>query len=158
MQKYISLLRGINVGGHKKIIMNDLKLCYESLNFQKIHTFIQSGNVVFESNNNDIDEIETIIENKIIEKYNFEVSVIIRTPQQLQEVFDKNPFKENQSIENLYITFAKNYPKNIDVHNFISTNFENDNFAIMDKEIYLNYKNGYRNTKFSNTFLKKNSK
>ncbi len=47
MHAYIALLRGINVGGHKKLKMADLKLLFEELGFKKVHTYIQSGNVVF---------------------------------------------------------------------------------------------------------------
>ena len=49
MDKYISILRGINVGGNRKILMKDLKVLFEKLVFLKVETFIQSGNVVFES-------------------------------------------------------------------------------------------------------------
>ncbi|MDP2890814.1 MAG: DUF1697 domain-containing protein [Bacteroidota bacterium] len=49
MRRYVSILRGINVGGNRKVLMKDLKSLYEGLGFSKVETYIQSGNVVFES-------------------------------------------------------------------------------------------------------------
>ncbi len=64
---YISLLRGINVSGQKKIIMEDLKVLYESLGFSDVVTYIQSGNVIFESDDGERVLI-TKIEKAIFEK------------------------------------------------------------------------------------------
>ena len=52
MPNFISILRGINVSGQKKILMTELKALYEKLGFNNVHTYIQSGNVVFEHHNN----------------------------------------------------------------------------------------------------------
>ena len=61
MPTYISLLRGINVGGNKKIKMADLKAMYESLDFQNVETYIQSGNVIFDSKKKDRRKLEQAI-------------------------------------------------------------------------------------------------
>ena len=76
MQKYISILRGINVGGKRKILMKDLKEVYQNLEFLDVQTYIQSGNVIFESDNLDKREISNKIEKAIFDTYNFEVPVI----------------------------------------------------------------------------------
>ncbi|HHD79080.1 MAG TPA: DUF1697 domain-containing protein, partial [Epsilonproteobacteria bacterium] len=78
MMRYISLLRGINVSGKKKIIMKDLKALYESLDFKDVITYIQSGNVIFESDEQESILIEKI-EEAIEEHYGFDVPVQIRT-------------------------------------------------------------------------------
>ena len=61
MESYIALLRGINVGGHKKILMADLRELFEKLNFKNVKTYIQSGNVVFHSTEEKIDVLESKI-------------------------------------------------------------------------------------------------
>ena len=61
MNTYIALLRGINVGGHKKILMADLRNLLEKLNFKNVQTYIQSGNVVFQSSDVSTAFLETII-------------------------------------------------------------------------------------------------
>ena len=62
---YISLLRGINVSGKNKILMADLKTLYESLSFKNVTTYIQSGNVIFESHS--AKKLQELISNKIKE-------------------------------------------------------------------------------------------
>lgn len=68
---YISILRGINVGGKRKIIMAELKSLYIDLGFSDVVTYIQSGNVIFKSKQNNITSLESKIENAILEKYGF---------------------------------------------------------------------------------------
>ena len=96
MQKYISILRGINVGGKRKILMSDLKELYQSLGFEDIQTYIQSGNVIFNSAL-DKNEISIQIEKAVFEKYGFEVPVIIRTKEELQKIQSSNPFVESKN-------------------------------------------------------------
>ncbi len=120
MQKYISILRGINVAGQRKILMKDLKELYQNLGFENVETYIQSGNVLF---NTDLDrsEISDKIEKAIFNKYAFEVPVIIRTKEELHKIHTSNPFftqfqtqeeKEKLINDNLYLTFLQEIPIN----------------------------------------------
>ena len=68
---YISILRGINVSGQKKIKMSDLKSLYESLGFQNVVTYIQSGNVIFDATVKDKADLKAMIEEAIEETYTF---------------------------------------------------------------------------------------
>ena len=79
MQTYIALLRGINVSGQKLIKMADLKIYLTELKFSNIRTYIQSGNIVFETDSSDEVALAKLIENKITEKYQFDVPTMIRT-------------------------------------------------------------------------------
>lgn len=93
MKTYISMLRGINVGGQKKILMTDLKILYEEIGLRKVRTYIQSGNVIFCSDN----EIPSLviakkIQDTITKKYNFNVAVIIRSIDKMQEIISSNTF------------------------------------------------------------------
>ena len=97
MNTYISLLRGINVSGQKKIKMATLKSVYESLKFDNVLTYIQSGNVVFKS----LDEkviIKKSIEVAIKEHFDFDVPVLILTHNQLENTYKNLPFS-NVDIE-----------------------------------------------------------
>ncbi len=71
MTKFVALLRGINVSGQKQIKMSDLKSLFEDLNFTKVQTYIQSGNVIFESKTDDIKSLGGKIEQKIKERVRF---------------------------------------------------------------------------------------
>ena len=113
MQKYISILRGINVGGKRKILMKELKEVYQNLEFLDVQTYIQSGNVIFESDNLDKREISNKIERAIFDTYNFEVPVIIRTKEELLNIQSSNPFVKNEdekknNLDNL--TFLEEIP------------------------------------------------
>jgi uncharacterized protein (DUF1697 family) len=113
MATFLSILRGINVGGQKKILMTDLKALYEELGFTSVITYIQSGNIIFENPQN-IDIVQAI-EQKIFEKYGFEVPIIIRTLDELASLIDKNPFlkEENIQVDKLHITFLADLPQSI---------------------------------------------
>lgn len=152
MTTYISLLRGINVSGQKKILMSDLKFLYEELGFSDIVTYIQSGNVIFKSSlKTTATKLAKQIEDKIKENYGFDVPVIIRTQNDLQNIINKNPFKDNL-IESLYVTFLSNQPNTNYIEKLENVNFLPDKFELIDKEIYLSVLS-YGNTKLSNSFF-----
>ncbi|HXL56115.1 MAG TPA: DUF1697 domain-containing protein, partial [Chitinophagaceae bacterium] len=93
MKIYISMLRGINVSGQKKIQMIDLKALYEALKFKDVTTYIQSGNIIFKANEKIFDENLAIkIEEAIYKKYNFNVPVIIRSVEEMENIISVNPF------------------------------------------------------------------
>ena len=79
MNRYISLLRGINVGGERKILMKDLKMLYEQLGFSNVISYIQSGNVIFETERTNKKEIAQQIKLAIYKTFGFDVPVISRT-------------------------------------------------------------------------------
>ncbi len=153
MTVLLSILRGINVSGQKKIQMTDLKVLYEQLNFKNITTYIQSGNVVFKAENSK--NLNKKIEQKIFEKYNFDVPVIIRTTVEMQTIIEENPFLKRKNIdpEKLYVTFLEERPSSDLIENISKINYEPDTFIIWDKEIYLYCPNGYGNTKLNTNFF-----
>jgi uncharacterized protein (DUF1697 family) len=156
MTTYISILRGINVSGQKQVRMTDLKALYEELGFSNVITYIQSGNVIFNSGLKvTITEISGLIEEGIMKEFGFHVPVIIRSVDELKSVILANPFvkKEGPVPAKLYITFLKNKPQTTDIDNINNTNFLPDKFIILEREVYLDCAGGYGTTKLSNTFF-----
>jgi uncharacterized protein (DUF1697 family) len=156
MTTFISILRGINVGGQKKIRMEDLKSLYEELRFREVTTYIQSGNVIFKTSINlSIPEISEKIEKAIGRKYNFHVPVIIRTIEEMNHILSSNPFLKGKGIdmEKLHVTFLGKEPDPIQVEQTLKFDFPIDRFQIIGKEVYLYCPGGYGNTKLSNTFF-----
>jgi uncharacterized protein (DUF1697 family) len=156
METYISVLRGINVGGHRTILMNDLKALYESLGFSDIITYVQSGNVIFKTSGIHPDSaLAETIEKAIDEKYLFKVPVIIRTVKEMQSILLSNPFLKEDGIdmEKLAVTFLEQEPSSKDINKITSYDFPPDRFRILGKEIYLHCPSGFGNTKLSNTFF-----
>ena len=155
------MLRGINVSGHKRILMKDLKLLFENLGFQQVTTYIQSGNVIF-SYPKELTElsIEQQIASAIIEKYGFHVPVIIRSVDDLRKVTESNPYITQNSIdlERLYVTFLSDAPTKASVDKIVATVFLPEKFQIIGREVYLYCPLGYGESKLSNTFFEKKLK
>src|SRR5690349_15767045 len=112
METFISILRGINVSGQKKIQMTDLKELYESLTFKDVTPFIQSGNVIFKSKKSPDEKLAKKIEDAIHKRYGFDVPVIIRTVEEMQHTISANPFlqQKNIDVEKLHVTFLAEIP------------------------------------------------
>ncbi|HYV95393.1 MAG TPA: DUF1697 domain-containing protein [Chitinophagales bacterium] len=155
MSVAVSILRGINVSGHRKIPMAELKLLYSELKLKNISTYIQSGNVVFSADKINSKALAKSIEQKILEKYNFDVPVIIRTIDEIQSTLNNNPFLKEKKIEidKLHVTFLADQPDKENLEKLKSYHYEPDRFIITGKEVYLYCPNGYGNTKLSNNFF-----
>lgn len=154
METYISILRGINVGGHKLIKMQALTKLYEDLGFKNVKTYIQSGNVVFQAKQMDPALLETMISKKIMDVFTFEVPITVKLQKEIAKIHKNNPFinENNYDINLLHVTFLSQKPKQADIAN-ITGDFGNDEYIISDKAIYLYCPNGYGNTKLTNTFF-----
>src|SRR6266700_1997175 len=86
MTACVSLFRGINVGGHHKIRMDELKDLHESLGLKDVLTYIQSGNVVFISDDADVAQLPRQIEDGFAQKFGFQVKVMVRTSAELRDI------------------------------------------------------------------------
>ena len=154
---YISMLRGINVGGQRKIKMEDLISLYESLGFKYVKTYVQSGNVIFASPQEDPRELSKSIEAKIKQGFNFDVAVLLRTMAELHRIINDNPFLEEKGMETdkLYLTFLSGAPTGLGVGKVNEKNGGSDKFIVSNREIYLYLPHFYAKTKFSNDFFER---
>ncbi len=151
----ISMLRGINVSGQKKVPMNELKALYEELKFKNVTTYIQSGNVVFSSDASDEKVLSKKIEEKIIKHFGFEVPVIIRTPKEMQSAIRNNPFLKEKNVdsERMYVTFLEEVPAKDKLEMLSAIQFPHDRFIVKGKEIFLSLPDGAGRTKLTNNFF-----
>jgi uncharacterized protein (DUF1697 family) len=92
MAVIVSLLRGINVGGNRKIKMDDLRALYESLGLRNPKTYIQSGNVVFQTGQKDLDKLALSLNAAIERSYGFRADAVLRTLTDLKAMHTANPF------------------------------------------------------------------
>lgn len=152
MTTYIAFLRGINVGGQKIIKMEKLKEIFESLQFQNVKTYIQSGNVMFESTE-DSPDILCKIEAELESVLGYKVTSIIRTADELEKVIKQNPFSTSEGFEKQYVTFLHGEPAAEAVDRLMSYKNDVDDFCIINREVFLLCGKGYGKTKFSNHFL-----
>jgi len=109
MAKIVGFLRGINVGGHHKVPMADLKSLLNQLGFENVKTILNSGNIVFETKKKDIVALERMIESSLNENFGFPVPVILIPQNQINELVNENPFAKMKVHKNirLYISFLK---------------------------------------------------
>jgi uncharacterized protein (DUF1697 family) len=154
---YISMLRGINVGGQKIINMEDLRKVYESLGLKSVKTYIQSGNVVFQHSYTDTTKLADKIEFKIKRYFKFDVSILIRTKNEFQTVIKNNPF-HNKDQSKTHITFMSDCLPNIPIDDINKVKNRSELFSIQGKQIYLFCPNGYGKSKLNNTFFERKLK
>lgn len=159
--QYISILRGINVGGKRKLLMADLKVCYTKLGFKNIVTYIQSGNVIFESDeNNDELSLSKNIENAIKDTFAYDVPVIVRTVNDLELIIRENPYiqSETYDIERLHLTFLADNPDEKLKQSIKTMDYEPDGFTIKENNAYVFCSGKYSDSKLNNQFFEKKLK
>ena len=157
MARWISILRGINVGGKRVIKMTDLISLYSKLGFADVVTFIQSGNITFFSTSTDILELKSKIEKGILNEFGFEVMTIVFEEDYLNNVISNNPFK-NGSTKMQYFSFLDKEPSIELIEKFNADFTSNTEVFVGDKVVYVFCKNGYSKTKFNNNFIEKKLK
>ena len=159
MQAFVLLLRGINVGGHRKVKMAELKVVLQELDFQNIATYIQSGNIIFNADTEDTVQLAEKIQKAILEYFGFEVPVICLEAARLQHAVKSNPFAtENTLIENLHLTFLSETPEESRVTALEAIDYAPDQFLNQNAWIYLNILGKYHKTKLSNALFEKKLK
>ncbi len=160
MPTFISLFRGINVGGNHKIKMNDLKKLYYELGLEDVQTYIQSGNVVFKSADSDVTHIHQQIVESIAQTFGFRVEIIVRTSTELQDIIAKNPFQGQQEKATQWVTvmFLTTTPEKAAQENLLKTYVGPEEIFFLDKEIYIYYTEGMGRSKLSNNFIEKKLK
>jgi len=144
----ISLLRGINISGQKKIKMEDLRNLYKDLGFTQVQSYIQSGNVVFKTDEKGLINISAKIEKAILEKFGFEVKVLVINSEDFEKIIQENPFEEA-----VYFTFLHEIPQNIPIEVLDKALKPSEKYLIKEQIIYFSCPEGYGKTKFSNNFI-----
>lgn len=144
MPIYISMLRGINVGGHKRVKMDQLRKSFEALGFEQVQTHIQSGNVVFKAAKSSPAALSKKIEEKIIKDFGFSVSVITRTADELRKMVANNPFLKEPGIdpEKLHVMFLSEAPAPAALKELTAVTVAPDQCHCSDQEIYFYLPNG----------------
>ena len=154
MITYISILRGINVSGHNIIKMDQLKKLISSLGFENVQTYIQSGNIIYQTKQSATLRLSERIKKEIHKVFGFDVPVQTLTIDILESIIQNNPFTK-QSIDTafLHITFLSAIPDAAKIEILKSIDTKNDCFEIIEQTMYLYCPNGYGNTKLTNTFV-----
>ncbi|GAB6436434.1 MULTISPECIES: DUF1697 domain-containing protein [unclassified Bacillus (in: firmicutes)] len=155
MTIYIALLRGINVGGHKVIKMADLKQMFESIGLKQVKTYIQSGNILFESEEN-IKFLKERIQSEIKNVFGFDVPVMLRTNEGFINMIKRCPYEVDSLLEgeSIHVAFLANELTEKEKNQLIMQKNDTEDCYIDEKVVYLFFKNSIRNSKLMNQFQK----
>lgn len=91
MKRYIALLRGINISGKNKVPMAELKKGFENLAFEEVKTYLNSGNVIFSSDEDDTKKFTTDIEEMIKNQFGLEIPVLVISRETLEDILHNAP-------------------------------------------------------------------
>ena len=157
MTRYVSLFRGINVGGHQIVRMGALKELHTSLDLQDVQTYIQSGNVVFTSDNPNVTQIQKDIEHGFAQKFGFQVKVMVRTAGEFNMIIENNPFQNQPTRESKWVVaiFLASDPISTALEDIQKTYTGPEEIHIIGQEAFIYYPEGQGRSKLTNTFLEK---
>jgi uncharacterized protein (DUF1697 family) len=160
MTVVISMLRGVNVGGHNKIKMDALRALYESMKLREAQTYVQSGNVIFRTDERDIARLAKRIEDGIERKLRFRTDVILRTATEMREVVARNPFAKRRGIEpsKLLVSFLASDPGEEAREKVRQMKCDPEELRIEEREMYIYFPNGIGRSKLSLGALEKTLK
>lgn len=150
MNRFIVLLRGINVSGKNKLLMAELRELLSDLKFQNVQTYIQSGNIILDSDKSK-NEICGQIKEGIKTKFNYDVPVLVRTIPEWETVISEYPF----SIENEKIVAFSFLNKVSNETKLELKNIGEDQYKIVGDVVYLNCPSGFGKTKLTNNTIEK---
>lgn len=157
MQTYVCLLRAINVGGNNIIKMKELVASLESIGLISVKFYLQSGNIIFQANEDKKTNFQSRIENLIKERFDLSIRVFIYTKYDWYKISDDNPYTERDKRQQ-YITFTEKQVTNEDIDSIKVKMLEDDLLIYRDKTLYFYFPNGYGTTKINNQFLEKSIK
>lgn len=160
MAAIISMLRGVNVGGHNKIKMDALRSLYESLRLRDAQTYLQSGNVVFRTEEPDLVRLAEWIEVGIERTFGFRPGVVVRTASELREVIRRNPFANRPGIDpsKLLVTFLARDPGPETRNKILGIKTNPEELRIEGREIYIYFPNGIAGSKLAWASIERTAK
>lgn len=150
MKTYIALFRGINVGGHNKLPMKELRALMGGLGYGNVKSYIQTGNVVFQTEENNKRKISSTISSTVEERYGFKPSVLLLEMEEMKEAVDSNPFPEAESEpKSLHLSFCVSEPSDPDLESLESVKKESERFKLKGRVFYLHAPKGIGRSKLA---------
>lgn len=151
--KYVAFLRGINVGAKTSIKMERLREVFSALGFQNVKTYIQSGNVVFESDETDEENLTARIE-AAIEANFFKTLAMIRSVDEIKDAVENNPFAGETFEDKLFhLIFLTEKLSDEKAALLLSNNGENEKFAVRNREVYCLLRAGFADSLLGKKYI-----
>lgn len=152
MPIYVALLRGINLGPHKRMKMERLRESFNAMGFEQVQTYIQSGNVVFKAGRISPTALCKKIEERIVADFGFPAPVILRTREELAKTIQSNSFCKRRGIDltRLHVTFLAEVPDSPALEELKRLTVFPDESMCLGKEIFLHLPNGMAKSSLTN--------
>lgn len=156
--RYVALLRGINVGGNTMLKMSELKACLEQAGFENVVTYINSGNVGFDSERSESDLVSDI-ESAIAAEFGKQVPVMVRTQADIARIMSTNPFDgEFESHKEMHVLFLKQEMPTDKMAELMEAATPPERFAVIGREIYCHLPLGVAESLLGKSFIEKKLK
>lgn len=157
MHTHLALLRGINVSGHNLMKMDALKKALEHFGFQNVQTYIQSGNVFVDSEEENGPSVGFQIKQEIFKVFGHEVPVIVIGKQDLENCFTNNSFLQEKDCDTkkLYVAFISKELSSGAMNDLKMSQVKPDACEIDGNRIYIKYAVGAGKTKFDQKYIEK---
>jgi uncharacterized protein (DUF1697 family) len=150
MKTYICLLRGVNVGGNNRLPMKELRSLLETIGLENVRTYIQSGNIVFRSEEADVSKLAAGISAAIKDSFGFEPLALVLSGEEFDEALAANPYPEAESEpKTLHLYFLASAPANPDLEVLEALKQESERFQLTDRVFYLHAPNGIGRSKLA---------
>ncbi|MET8230275.1 DUF1697 domain-containing protein [Micromonospora sp. NPDC005298] len=156
MARYVALLRGVNVGT-TRLAMADLRRIVTDLGHENVETYLQSGNVAFDSTVRDAEKLAAGIGRALADELALSVPVLVRSGRELAAVAGGNPYGDlEDDPTRLHVAFLATPPPRSTVDALTVPGSENVSFTVTGREVFLHFPDGgYGRTKFTNAYLEK---
>lgn len=157
MPVYVSMLRGINVGPHKRIKMDRLRACFEALGFEQVRTYINSGNVIFKAGKTSTPGLSKKIEEKLLGEFRFPVPVVSRAAAEISGAVANNPFAQEREIDvdKLHVMFLSGSLNSAALKNLAQFTALPERSRCIGQEIFLYLPKGVAESKLMNAPLER---
>ncbi len=157
MHTLVSMIRGINVGGHKPLRMDRLLGIHEALGFRRARTYLQSGNAVFEAGSGDADRHAAALERRILRDCGFEVAVCVRTSAEMTAALRDNPLAGRPGTDPkfLHATFLVRHGAGVSLDGIDLPLAKGEAAVVLGDTVYVYCPLGYGVTKINNTFFER---
>lgn len=157
MPIYVALLRGVNMGPHKRMKMDRLRASFEALGFEQVQTYIQSGNVIFKAAKASPQTMAKKIEDRILADFGFPAPVVIRTQTEMERTIAGSPFIKRKGIDptKLHIIFLRVAPDPTAMKELANLTTAPDESLCAGREIYLHLPNGMSKSTLMNNSLER---
>ena len=156
MPRYVALLRSVNVAGHGRVAMDELRASFEALGFDGVTTYIQTGNVLFSATSKSEAKLAATIEQRLAEDFGDSPAVLLRTVPELLRIGAASPFAKAGAPPNRHhVTFLATAPTKAALAALVLPASGRDELVVDGREVYVYTPDGYAETKFTGTFLER---